>query len=271
MKSPNTRNRHDIDILLEFLRFPLGSANEILAKFSSLPGATRAGARLSQFVFIEGTRKNKVVLVAHADTCWDFHYRRDKEVIPQNVELKDGIVRNPGHGLGADDRAGCAILWLLRELGHSLLVTSGEEYGEIGSAYLMNHRRDIAEKINREHQFALAFDRRNARDFKCYAVGTAEFKEYIAGETGYSEAERSSSTDISTICRNICGANLSIGYQYEHTEHEHLIVADWLNTLQISRLWLAKNPLPKFILPGPDPDYLEIPDEPYKTLPFPLP
>ena len=32
-------------------------------------------------------------------------------------------------GIGADDRAGCAILWLLKDSGHSLLVTNGEEIG----------------------------------------------------------------------------------------------------------------------------------------------
>jgi hypothetical protein len=37
--------------------------------------------------------------------------------------------------LGADDRAGLAILWLLRDLGHSLMVTDLEEHGRMGSTY----------------------------------------------------------------------------------------------------------------------------------------
>lgn len=31
----------------------------------------RVGEKLQQFVFVEGHRRNKIVLVAHADTCWD--------------------------------------------------------------------------------------------------------------------------------------------------------------------------------------------------------
>lgn len=147
----------DVAVLLEFLRFPLGSAEGILDKFARLPGAIRAGNNLRQFVFVEGQRQNKVVLVAHADTCWDLFYRADKQPVPQNIQLTDGIIRNPGYGLGADDRAGCAILWLLRGLGHSLLIVNGEEYGEIGSGFLMSNRGDIADKINNEHQFALDF------------------------------------------------------------------------------------------------------------------
>lgn len=270
MKTKVACRQDDIDVLMDFLRFPLGSADAILARFARLPGAIRVGEGLSQFVFVEGTRTNRVLLVAHADTCWDMLYRLDKEPVPQNVELKDGIIRNPGNGLGADDRAGCAILWLLRDLGHSLLITNGEEYGEIGSAFLMNERTDIADKINHEHQFALAFDRKNAGDFKCYAVGTEEFKRYIEKETGYLEAGRASSTDISTICRNICGANLSVGYQNEHTDNEYLVVADWRNTLQLCRRWLSKDPLPEFPLDGPDPDYQDIPEVPYQTLPSDL-
>ena len=257
---------NDVAVLLDFLKLPLGKSDAVLDMFAGLPGAVRCGSGLQQFVFIEGQRQNRVVLVAHADTCWDFFYRKDRDLIPQNVQLADGIIRNPGNGLGADDRAGCAILWLLRGLGHSILVTNGEEYGDIGSTWLMTARPDIADKINDTHQFALALDRRNGRDFKCYGVGTPEFREYITDKTGYTEPSRASSTDISTICRRICGVNLSVGYQCEHTENEHLVVKDWLHTLNLCRTWLSEASLPKFPLSGPDPDYEDIPEEPYKIL-----
>ncbi len=52
---------NDIEILMEFLKIPLESANEIFDKFAALPGAIRRGEGLEQFLFIKGTRPNKVV------------------------------------------------------------------------------------------------------------------------------------------------------------------------------------------------------------------
>ncbi len=239
-------NASDIDILLEFLEFPLGSADAVLDEFASIPRAIRRGAGLEQFVYIEGTRKNRVLLVAHADTYWDDLYGRHAPI--QNIKIVQGVVRNTKGGLGADDRAGCAMIWLLRELGHSILVTSGEEHGQRGSSWLMATYPGLAEEINSEHQFVVQLDRRNGSDFKCYSVGTDVFREYVRKRTGYSEPDRSSRTDIVTLCRDICGVNLSIGYRNEHSENEYLVLADWLNTLNICRKWLSESELPRFAL-----------------------
>lgn len=239
----------DIETLIEFLKFPLGSADDVLSKFAKLPGAIRRGEGLEQFVFIEGSRNNRVLLVAHADTHWDENYC-DKCYGPPELEVENGIIRNKNTnvGLGADDRAGCAILWLLKDMGHSLLVTNGEEGGRMGSTWLMDYHSDIADKINECHQFAIQFDRRNGYDFKCYNVGTDEFRAYVKQQTGYSEPDRKLSTDIVTICRDICGVNLSIGYRNEHTAGECLYIDEWLNTLNICRDWLSKADLPRFRL-----------------------
>ncbi|OQY09386.1 MAG: hypothetical protein B6I30_09910 [Desulfobacteraceae bacterium 4572_187] len=93
----------------------------------------------------------------------------------------------------------------------------------------MNYNHDIADKINFEHQFVVQLDRRNGRDFKCYSVGTDEFRNYVGQTTGYIEPDRSAYTDIVTICRDICGVNLSIGYHSEHCENEHLVISEWEN------------------------------------------
>ena len=161
---------------------------------------------------------------------------------------QNGIIRNKNGGLGADDRAGCAIIWLLKEMGHSILITNGEEQGGRGSNWLMNENHDIADKINSSHQFIIQLDRRNGRDFKCYSVGTDDFRAYVSKITGYSEPDRSSYTDIVTLCRDICGVNLSIGYRNEHSEDEHLIIDEWIKTLNICRKWLSEEKLPRFVL-----------------------
>lgn len=234
-------------VLLDFLNFPLGSADRVLEKFDALPGAIRRGKGLEQFVFKEGSRENRVLLVAHADTYWDNEYKPN-EATQQALSLNDGIIRNKHGGLGADDRAGCAIIWLLKEMGHSILITNGEEHGRKGSNWLMNENHDIADKINLSHQFIIQLDRRNGKDFKCYSVGTDKFLAYVKQHTQYSEPDRSSYTDIVTICRDICGVNLSIGYRHEHSENEHLVFGEWVNTLTICREWLSNPELPSFSL-----------------------
>ncbi len=237
----------DIQILMEFLQMPLESADAVFDKFAQIHSAICRGQGLEKFLFVEGTRKNKVLLVAHADTYWDDHYfSYHKNKV--SIVYEDGIIRNRNGGLGADDRAGCAMIWLLKEMGHSILITNGEEHGRIGSNWLMTANHDIANEINFNHQFIIQLDRRNGRDFKCYSVGTHEFRAYISKITGYSEPDRHYYTDIVTLCRDICGVNLSIGYRNEHSQDEYLVVADWLNTLNLCRQWLSESELPRFCL-----------------------
>jgi len=189
------------------------------------------------------------VLVAHADTYWDALYG-DKGLLAdvKEIEISDGVVRSVRGGLGADDRAGCAMLWLMRDLGHSLLITNGEEHGRRGAKYLMSKHPEIAYEINSEHQFMIQLDRRNATDFKCYEVGTDDFRAYLTEITGYSEPDRHSYTDICTLCKDICGVHLSIGYYEEHRDDECLILEHWFNTLNLCRSWLSRDDLPRFPL-----------------------
>jgi len=202
---------------------------------------------MERFLLIVGTNENKVVLVAHADTYFDATYGNEKQqhlVIEENGLFISHNANGVKIGLGADDRAGCAILWLLLESGHSILITDGEEHGRLGSTWLMEHNPDIADLIN-SHQFIIQFDRRNSTDYKCYNVGTDEFRKFIQEKTGFSEPNRSSYTDICTICRDICGVNFSIGYYDEHSGDERINISEWHNTLRISQKLLG-NALPKF-------------------------
>ncbi len=252
----------DIELLLEFLKYPLGSGDAILKRFAGLPETTHSGKpthcvnpknRLEQFVYIPGKRNNKVVLVAHADTYWDEGWDEnwhagtimEHEIIQAENIISSGTKH---FGIGADDRAGCAILWLLKDLGHSLLITNGEEHGQLGSNWLMNSHPDIANDINKDHQFMVEVDRRNGNDFKCYQVGTENFREYINKRTGYVDAGRDSYTDICTLCRDICGVNLSIGYKYEHHDNEEINIKHWQKTLGLCREWLNEPILPYYSL-----------------------
>lgn len=110
----------------------------------------------------------------------------------------------------------------------------------------MSNNEDISDEINRDHQFMVQLDRCGGTDFKCYKVGTAKFKAYIKAVTNYFDAGAKRSTDISELCRDITGVNLSIGYQNEHGNQEYLNLAEWEHTLNLCCRWLAERELPRF-------------------------
>ena len=221
----------DREALEMFLNCELGYPDEVFDKFINLEGAmyyTHYDA--PDAVYVPGKRKDRVLLVAHADTV--FCVPGKHKVILDGDTYRSG---SGDYGLGADDRAGCAILWLLKDSGHSLLVTNDEEIGSLGAANIKDIHKELFEELN-GHQYILEFDRRHARDYKVYNIPvTDEFKRFIEGSTGYTEADRYSSTDITRLCRKICGANLSVGYYREHHEDEYLVFNEWLNTLNIAR------------------------------------
>ncbi len=114
-------------VLESFLKNPLECADGVFEKFVEMPGHIFHGEGQQRFLYVRGRHSNKVCLVAHGDTVWDSH--AGYEPFPNRDTGFDGnafFSRTEGCGLGADDRAGCAILWLLRDLGHSLLITDGE-------------------------------------------------------------------------------------------------------------------------------------------------
>jgi hypothetical protein len=245
---------NEISVLKKFLSFPISSTKEIFDEFKTIDGhifrEKNTGGK-ERFLYVEGKLKNKALLVAHADTvfdtCWGYHSKKH-EVIEDSNFLRAIDENGEPQLLGADDRAGIAMLWLLKDSGHSLLVTDGEEHGQIGSNWIMNRNKDIADRINRNHQFMIQLDRRNGNDFKCYDVGTKGFRNFIAEQTGYSEPNRLAGTDIRTLCRNICGVNFSVGYHNEHSKNETLIIQEWIDTLNVVRKILLIEPLPEFHL-----------------------
>ena len=245
----------EINVLKQFLDFPIGSTEEIFSQFKTLDGYVfreNKTYRKERFLYIEGKRKNKILLIAHADTVYDSFYKKktfSQTIVEENNILKALSENGKFQALGADDRVGLAMLWLLKDSGHSLLVTDGEEGARIGSKWLKMENRDIAERINQNHQFMIQLDRCNGSEFKCYHVGNDEFRAFIKEQTGFSEPEFGAQTDVCSLCEDICGTNLSIGYYDNHTEYESLNIKEWLHTLQIVRKILAKENLPKFHLP----------------------
>lgn len=226
---------------------------QILEIFKKLSGAISYETGDFESLFIPGTRPDRVLLVAHVDTVWNDSPKIEVDVtngIMYSKNRKRGLSKktqtpfSTGFGIGADDRAGIAILSKLKDIGHSLLITSGEESGCLGAvAIACNY--EMSEMIN-GHQFAVEFDRRGRNDLVFYDVGTPEFIKYCELQTGYRHNENCSSSDISVLCHTMCGVNMSVGYKNEHTENEILNIQWWLRTLNTAHFWLSQNNIPKF-------------------------
>lgn len=241
------------------IKFMLMKQHQVLDAFHDIPTAYSDGYGQKRFVYIPGTRDDRVLLVAHSDTVWDdqeikigykagggIFYSRNRG--HQFVKDKGNrSVNIPGVGIGADDRAGCAILWYLRDLGHSILITSGEEDHGVGSSWIM--KDDWWRKeINARHNFVIQFDRRGDNDVVFYDVGSKKFAEYVEQSTNYVRSE-GTFTDICNLCEDICGVNMSVGYYDEHRTEEKLVYRQWIRTLYTAREWLSKKGLPKFKIP----------------------
>lgn len=215
------------------------STENVLDCFASLKDAQRVGEGDEQFIFVPGTRDDRMLLVAHADTVWD-------DDAPRSIGYSKGTFHSKiaDVGIGADDRAGTAILWQLRDMGHSLLIPNMEERGCKGSRFLMT--KPEWKKIVNEHRFVIEPDRRGDNDLVFYSVGSQKFTEWCeANFKGYKKAW-GSFTDICVLCDPVCGLNISVGYYNQHTPGEILKEAEWQRTLNQLRKVLSKKDLPRF-------------------------
>lgn len=257
------------ELLTEFL---VMDEVDVLEKFASLPKAQACFETYGkQFVYIPGGRdkKARALLVAHADTVREGTDKGSSGIDGDSLVWLGDVVMSrhndlrgyrvsksswgAGGSLGADDRAGCAMLWHLRNLGHSLLVTSGEESGLKGA-------REAVAKLSeplKEHVFAVEVDRKGDRQAVFYDIATDAFKKYILklltehdpnGEEWVEQ--QGSSSDIAHICREtrMCGVNVAAGYVNEHTSSEMLYLGAWEATAETLRGLLEGSALEPFCL-----------------------
>lgn len=227
------RSRHK---LTEWLNMP---EEEVINKFSSLNGAKCVGKGSEQFVFIPGTRQDRVLLVSHADTVWD---DKKRQVVWCNGKYYSNI---KDVGIGADDRAGIAMLWKLRNSGHSILVTRGEERGCKAAHALIEHPE--WEKVVNEHQFSIEFDRMGEFDLAFYDVATDKFKDWVEKNMPKYKRIYGVYTDICILCKKICGVNFSVGYYGQHSKEEYLIEKEWEQTFYLAEQLLKQDKLPQFL------------------------
>lgn len=241
-------------ILMDFLKLPLHSTDELFLKFrTSLDSYIFKSHKLDsriRFLYHQGHRENKVLIVAHADTY--FTEDRGYKITSHNQnEYPNGTIisDDPERGLGADDRAGCAMLYLLKDLGHSILLLDSEEISTMSSRWLTNNFPSLSCEIN-SHQFMIELDLHGKSNFKTYHIGNSEFDEYIKNEFRFNKIDSNpfskGGTDIVDLAKEICGVNLSVGYINQHKANESININYWYETLTKLHTFLLKPDIPKF-------------------------
>jgi hypothetical protein len=220
------------------------SPDEVLDIFATLPGAITVGERTLRSVYVPGSREDRVLLVSHVDTVFD------SKPVPVMPVYKSGVISSgvKTAGIGADDRAGCAILWRLRYLGHSLLLTNSEETGCQGSRFIERDTK-LIDELNTKHKFAVEFDRRGSSDLVFYSVGSPEFIKWCEANFDGYKHNWGSFTDIGVLCKTMCGVNISVGYYDEHGSSERLVLKEWHRTLETARKALSQLNIPRFEQP----------------------
>ncbi len=250
----------DIEVLREFLSLPLESADKVFEKFQTQEGAELFTGKLpgQRFLFKRGTRSDRITLIAHADTVFITNPPIKQEIVSVINNGEEWFVGKDSRvGIGGDCRAGCAILWLLANSGHNILLTDGEEASErgmaIGAQFLIKEHPEIYKEIN-DSNFLLEFDtdRGNIFDFSA-ADGTKEFKKFIAKNTGLSFESPSYPTDITFLSNarvggKVCCVSVSTGVYEMHSPKERVNTKEWQDILNMSRTFVQKE-MPRFELP----------------------
>lgn len=233
------------ELLLEFLNMPIQNGTAILDKFKAIPNATYGEGSLPQqrYVYIPGTRRDRVVLVAHVDTAWDENYIKNLSLSSnRSVLFKNGLFYsgNLECGLGADDRAGCAMLWKLKDTGHSILLVDGEEKGKHGARYIKSSNPHLFNELN-NHCFMIELDHISTNHASYAQVhNTSKFKKYFSKETGFVSIGANGGCDLQILCNKICGVNVGVGYYNHHTKKEYLVLEEWEKTYTVLKAFLVK-------------------------------
>ena len=188
------------------------------------------------YIVAEG--KIPIALVAHMDTVFK------TPVSNLYYDQRKGVLWSP-EGLGADDRAGIfAILKILQD-GYrpTVIFTTDEEMGGIGAAILAEKKPCPITNL----KYLIQLDRRGTNDCVFYDCYCPEFVTYVES-FGFCERWGSFS-DISFLMPEwkLCGVNLSVGYEDEHTIGETLHITPLFDTIQKVKQMLNETSIPDFV------------------------
>jgi len=169
------------------------------------------------FILVYG--QAPVMLIAHLDTV---HEQPVRDIC---FSADKNILMSP-QGIGGDDRCGVFALCNIFQSAQVkpwLLFTCDEEVGGIGAkAFCLAHQQLQLPKELDNLKFLIELDRKGKNDAIYYRCNNPDFEAYITSK-GFKTAQGSFS-DISLIAPElgVAAVNLSCGYHYAHTLHEHI-------------------------------------------------
>lgn len=205
----------------------------------------RYGNLLAEKTYRTG-RGPTIVLNAHLDTVSEI-------VKGRSIRKENGIWSSSEGILGADDRAGVAVLLHVAKMVSHFPAFSGkikfiftveEEAGLIGAS-------KVDEYFLWGTDAAIVVDRRGTSDIVTSCLGMIPFCEdeygkFIeqvakeAGLTGWKCTQGGSSDTTIWASHGIQSVNLSVGYHHEHTKAECLDIRACYKTTQLIRTFLEK-------------------------------
>ena len=191
----------------------------VLIRFLREKGYTNV-RKNDMFIMAEGDIP--VCLIAHMDTVFPSPQVKDNFIFDPEQHILYGI-----GGSGFDDRAGIYAIIELVLRGHRphIIFTDLEEAGGIGAEDLITKYMKCPFK---DCRFLIQLDRANEKDAVYYNCANEEFETYI--ESFGFVTDWGTFSDISYIAPvwKIAAANLSVGYEMEHTQCE-ILHTDWLD------------------------------------------
>lgn len=182
-----------------------------------------------------------IALVAHLDTVFtsqpskeDVFYDKEKNIIWAR------------YGLGADDRLGVlGIIKIINDykLRPSIIFTLGEEEGGIGATNLALSGTCPIPNLH----YMIELDRQGRNDCVFYDCDVEDFIKYVE-DFGF-VTKKGTFSDITFLMEywGVCGTNLSIGYQDEHTYWETANITYFFETIEKVVKMLTAEDIPCFI------------------------
>ena len=218
---------------------------------------------------------NRTLFVAHVDTV-------HREMGANKIRKTKTMWYADDAPLGADDGAGCAMLMHLihNHVPGYYIFTQGEECGGIGAKFLADNYPGLLNQFSR----AIAFDRRGIDSVishqgygRCCSDGFAqalsdalnagnEHMMYLPDDTGV-YTDTAEFIDVIPECTNI-----SVGYDYEHSNKEQLDIfhfanlADAVLKVQWDLLPTQRDPLAPEPMPKPENWWLSAPAGGYDSV-----
>lgn len=199
------------------------------------------------YAFVCGTLP--LCFTAHSDTL--------RGGTPVNLKESGSYILNANGILGADDRAGIFMIFrLLSECSikgidlPSILITGEEELGMIGAIRFVRSKTFIYSSAYKSTSLILGLDCSGHKRFVTYDKNIPNSVETYIQDFGFlkdKSKRRSDITVLSDFYPSVPCANLSVGYEHEHTAMERLHVENYIDSFQ-RVLKMVQSPL----LPEPN-------------------